>query len=93
MIRITSLSYWSFMYAHEYSIQVVENLAAGDREKEILVAISVYAVADKYDVTSICDPIVKHVEDLLSNKIKTSPRNTILSAILEAHYGGSGGAR
>lgn len=52
-----------------------------------------YAIADKYDVHSIYDPIIKHVQHLLSNGITISATNEMLSVILEAHYGGSGGAR
>lgn len=70
-----------FYYTHDYDDVALDNMADGDIEKRLLLPIGIHALADKYDIQSICNAIV---DDLCTfvNDIDGS----FLRKMLDAHY-------
>ena len=54
-----------YNYTYTYDKAAIEKLSSEDTSKRIAIPIGVYAVADKYDVSSIHKPIINDVQTLL----------------------------
>ncbi|KAF3033469.1 hypothetical protein E8E11_001488 [Didymella keratinophila] len=54
-----------YIYTYTYDKLAIEKLSSGAVSRRIAVPIGVYAVANKYDVLSIYNPIINDVQTLL----------------------------
>lgn len=57
-----------FMYTHHYDTDAIVKLAAGDKNRRVSIPAEIHAVADKYDMPLLLEPIAKDVEELLAGE-------------------------
>jgi hypothetical protein len=73
-----------FMYTHQYDKATIIKLAAGDKYARIRIPVAIHAVADKYDMLLLLEPIAKDVEELLAGEIQSCP--DIVVALIKTYY-------
>ncbi|KZM22069.1 uncharacterized protein EKO05_0007858 [Ascochyta rabiei] len=70
-----------YIYTYQYDTDTIIKLAMDDPERRVTIPISVYAVADKYDVPRIYDPITADVRSQLN-----IDAFELLEAAISTHY-------
>jgi hypothetical protein len=58
-----------FMYTHHYDKDAIAKLAAEDKNRRVSIPSEIHAVADKYDMPLLLEPIAKDVEELLAGEV------------------------
>ena len=73
-----------FMYTHHYDKDAIIKLAAGDKNRRVSIPSEIYAVADKYDMPLLAEPIAKDVEELLGSEVPCTLE--LLQTLIPAYY-------
>ena len=73
-----------FMYTHHYDKDAIVKLAAGDKNRRVSIPSEIYAVADKYDMPLLVEPIAKDVEELLVSEVPCTL--DLLQDLIPAYY-------
>lgn len=73
-----------FMYTHHYDKDAIDKLAAGDKNRRVSVPSEIHAVADKYDMPHLLEPIARDVEELLAGEVPCTL--DLLQTLIPAYY-------
>jgi hypothetical protein len=73
-----------FMYTHHYDKDAIVKLAGGDKNRRVSIPFEIHAVADKYDMPILLDPIAKDVKELLADDLQCTLK--LLQTLIPAHY-------
>jgi hypothetical protein len=73
-----------FMYTHHYDKDAIAKLAAEDKNRRVSIPSEIHAVADKYDMPLLLEPIAKDVEELLAGEVPCTLH--LLQSLIPAYY-------
>lgn len=73
-----------FMYTHHYDTDAIVKLAAGDKNRRVSIPSEIHAVADKYDMPLLLEPIAKDVEELLAGEVPCTL--DLIKTLIPAYY-------
>jgi hypothetical protein len=70
-----------YVYTYNYDGAAINTLAGGEKEKRLLIPLGLHALADKYDIPCISEPIA---QDLRKSVVGIA--DDLLLRLLDAHY-------
>ncbi|OSS51423.1 hypothetical protein B5807_03217 [Epicoccum nigrum] len=73
-----------FMYTHHYDKDAIVKLAAGDKNRRVSIPSELQAVADKYDMPLLLEPIAKDVEKIFAGEVPCTL--DLVKTLIPAYY-------